>query len=447
MGKIKKLIGYGIGDFGLNIYWKTLSLYLLYFYTTVIGLDPRIAGSIFFIGMCWDAISDPIMASLSERVNTRFGTYRPFLLFGSVFLALAFSLLFWKPPFDGTLLILTLVTICIIFRTAYTIVAIPYAALASRLTYDSVERSDYSGARMFFAFLSLLMVSMFFPELKDFFSTQSESETQGFMQVAFLGGIIASLALFTCFLNTKEIPLPTNTVQSEKVWAGIYKNVVNNKSLQILLFVILLNSAASICLGTTLVFFIEANASNFASESVVLTSYAIGTLIFIPIWTFIIHILGRKKVWVFLVIAHLLIGLHLYVFSSVILVGIPVQIILFGCLGGGFSVIFWAFIPDCVEFGQRDSGYRSEAGVFGSVMITQKLSGAFMVLIVGFVLESFGLSGKSGTDFIASAEKLTIFLALCPALLLALTIPPVLLLPLGRKAHSSLIEELQKAES
>lgn len=443
MEKVKRLVGYGIGDFGLNIYWNTLSLYLLYFYTTVIGLDPRIAGSIFFIGMCWDAISDPIVASLSERVNSRFGTYRPFLLFGNVFLALAFGLLFWKPPFDGTMLTLTLVTICVIFRTSYTIVAIPYAALASRLTYDSVERSDYSGARMFFAFLSLLMVSMFFPKLKDTFATQSGSEIQGFMQVAFLGGIVATLALFTCFLNTKEMPLPTNTVQSEKVWAGIYKNITSNKSLQILLLVIILNSTASICLGTTLIFFIEANADSFASESVVLTSYAIVTLIFIPIWTFFIHVVGRKIIWVFLVIAQLVIGLHLYLFSSIVFAGIPVQIIMFGCLGGGFSVIFWAFIPDCVEFGQRDSGYRSEAGVFGSVMITQKLSGAFMVLIVGFVLESFGVSGKSGTDFVANSEKLTIFLALCPALLLALTIPPVILLPLGRKAHSSLVKELQ----
>ena len=136
--KFKKLFGYGIGDFGLNIYWKTISIYLIYWYTTIAGLDPRIAGLLFFIAMCWDAISDPVMATLSERMHTRYGTYRPFLLFGSTFLALSFVLLFWVPPFQGITLVITLIIVSIIFRTCYTIVAIPYSALTTRITYKLI---------------------------------------------------------------------------------------------------------------------------------------------------------------------------------------------------------------------------------------------------------------------------------------------------------------------
>jgi len=172
------LFGYGIGDFGLNIYWQSASLFLVYWYTKVAGLDPRIAGFIFFLGMAWDAISDPIVASLAERVTTKMGTYRPFLLFGSTITAMAFILLFWVPEIEGISKIIFLICTCLIFRTSYTIVAIPYAAMASRITYDSTERAEYSGARMFFAFLALFFISMWLWPSIDYFHTKTGSEAQ-----------------------------------------------------------------------------------------------------------------------------------------------------------------------------------------------------------------------------------------------------------------------------
>jgi len=150
--------------------------------------------------MTWDALSDPIMASLSERINTRFGTYRPFLLYGCVFLGLAFIGLFWVPPFEGSLLIATLIITGLIFRTSYTIVAIPYATMASRLSYDSIERADFSGARMFCAFLGLLIVSMFLPPLVDQFTLITGSEKQAFQYVAALGSTLATLAIYTNYI-------------------------------------------------------------------------------------------------------------------------------------------------------------------------------------------------------------------------------------------------------
>ena len=441
MIKLKKLFGYGIGDFGLNIYWKTLSLYLVYWYTTVVGLNPAIAGILFFIGMTWDALSDPVMASLSERINSRFGTYRPFLLYGCGFLGAAFALLFWAPPFQGMALIITLIINCIIFRTAYTVVAIPYATMASRLSYDSIERADFSGARMFFAFLGLLLVSMFLPQLVEKFTAITGSEAKAFQLAAVLGSIVATLAILTCFFLTKERPLPEYTIQHDNVWAGMYKNVVSNRALQVLLIVILFNTAASTCLALSLVFFIDANQAILASKEVVLTTYAIATLFLVPFWTFIIHSIGRKKVWLLVTAIHVLTAIHFFTFSTYAFFGIPVQIIIFGACSGAYAVIFWAFIPDCVEFGQIKSGYRSEAAVFGSVMVAQKLSGGLMGLLVGFMLSSIGISEQ--TNFLANSEKITLFLAICPTFFLALTVIPILLLPLGRVEHSEILSQLE----
>ena len=240
--KSSRLFGYGIGDFGLNIYWQTVGIFLLFWYTDVAGIDPRWAGLIFFIGMAWDAISDPIVASLAERVTTRLGTYRPFLLFLAPITALSFALLFWVPPFEGMLQIYTLILTCLIFRTSYTIIAIPYSAMASRITYDSTERAEYSGARMFFGFFALVVVSMFLAPFVEHFETQLGSEQKAWQVTAALGGLVATVAIWLCFFLTKEKPLPPKTVQSQRIWKGIKENIKSNRALRVLLALIVLNN-------------------------------------------------------------------------------------------------------------------------------------------------------------------------------------------------------------
>ncbi len=445
MTNIRKLAGYGIGDFGLNIYWQTVSLFLVFWYTTVVGIDPKLAGSIFFIGMAWDAISDPIMASLAERVKTPFGTYRPFLLFGSVFTAGAFTLLFWVPPFTGWPQVLMLVLTCLIFRTTYTIVAIPYSAMASRITYDSLERADYSGARMFFAFIGLLVVSWFLWPMIELFTRITGSEQTAFQYAAAAGGTVAVLALWMCFALTEEQSLPIKTIQSEKIWQGIVHNVKSNRALRVLLLIILLKSASGTCLGITLIFYIEANQVYLAPKEFLYTAFAVATVIFIPIWTIAIRKWGRKKIWIISAIIYILAAIHMMFNPVLTIAGIPVHITLFSVCSAAHVVIFWALIPDAVEYGQIHSGYRSEAGVFGSVLITQKLSSGIMGLVVGFVLSAFGFS-KDAVMPQELGNDLKLFIAFCPALLLALSIIPILLLPMGRDSHKKIITQLKNED-
>ena len=111
-------------------------------------------------------------------------------------------------------------------------------------------------------------------------------------------------------------------------------------------------------------------------------------------------------------------------------------------LMGAHAIIFWALIPDCVEFGQLDSGYRSEAGVYGSVLITQKMSGGLMVLMFGFILSFMGVSKETPVTS-EQADSLSLFIALCPAILVVLTIIPIMLMPMNRQRHDQLIGELK----
>lgn len=442
MTKIGKLVGYGLGDYGLNIYWNMISFYLLYWYTAIIGVEPQIAGFIYMLGMFWDAISDPIMAAISERFDSRHGSYRPFILYGSGVLAICFILLFWIPPFEGLSLIAALIIINLLFRTAYTIVAIPYSMLSSRLTYNSVERSEYSGVRMFFAFAGLLSVSMFLPPLLDTFTDMTGSSRLAFKWVATTGGVIATLALLSCFCLTKEQPLPKLTRQSKKIWRGIMTNIRANRALRLLLFMIIFNTGATTALNVSMVFLIDANQPEFASKSIVLTAYAIAIMSFVPVWTVLIRKFSRKIIWITSASLTTLTGLHMLTFGPWLIMAIPIQIVIFGICVGAFSVLIWAFIPDCVEYGESTSGYRSEAAVFGSALITQKVSGGVMGFIIGIMLQRIGFGNYDGPQNKDVGESLIVFISIFPALFLCLTIIPVLFMPLQRKAHADIVDKL-----
>lgn len=441
--KLRRLFGYGVGDFGLNIYWQTVSMFLVYWYTQVAGLDPRIAGLLFFTGMVWDALSDPVVASLAERVNTKMGTYRPFLLFGSTITAVSFTLLFWLPPIEGGLKIAFLICAALIFRTSYTLVAIPYTAMGARITYDSCERAEYSGARMFFAFLALFVVSMWLWPSVEYFSQSTGSEEQAFQITAAIGGAVATVAILLCFLMTHEKPLPPQSIQTKNIWTGIWMSIRHNRALRYFIPIIFLNTAAGSTLGIILIFYIEANAEKFASKEILFTSFAVSMLAMVPIWTWIIKVWGRKKVWTLVSVFYLCVALHLLFGPDVIALGVPVHILLFMSLGGAHAIIFWALVPDCVEFGQYESGVRSEAGTYGVVLITQKITGGLSGLIVGFVLASFGFS-ENLIPSQSLAEKLKIFIAIIPTLMIVISIIPVVLLKMNRGTHKEIIGALNK---
>ncbi|MEM9572835.1 MAG: glycoside-pentoside-hexuronide (GPH):cation symporter [Pseudomonadota bacterium] len=447
MPKLRRLAGYGIGDFGLNIYWNTLSLYLIYWYTTVVGLKPEVAGTIYLIGMLWDAVSDPVVASLSERVRTKHGTYRPFLLYGSFALGIGFVALFWIPPFQGMTLLFVLVATGILFRTSYTLVAIPYSAMSARITFSSLERTELSGVRMFFAFAGLLAVSNLLPPLARHFSGQDQYTASGFQLAITVGAIVATLSLLACFLGTSEKPLPAGTQKTPLRLGDLVNALLKNRALVLLLCVIFLQSGATASIMISMVFLIEANQPVFANKEVILTGFAIASMCGVPFWTIFIRLFHKKLAWSAASFGVAAIGFHLWAFGPLVIHGTPLQIILLGFIMGAFAVLLWSFIPDAVEYGQITTGGRSEGVVFGSALVVQKMSGGLMGFVVGVMLSAIGYDSSMELQSAEAAQGLVAFMAICPATLLLISSCVIWFFPLDRKIHADIIEKLGGAEA
>ena len=443
--KLKRLAGYGVGDFGLNIYWHSLSLILVFWYAEVVGLDPKLGGWIYALGLLWDAISDPLVASYAAANRSKHGVYRPFILFGSFGLGASFCLLFWAPPLEGWLLFAALLGAAIIFRTSYTIVAVPYSALSARLTFSSIERAELSGVRMFFAFCGMLCVTSFFFPLSRLLEAQGSTQAEGFFLTAMLGAIAATIALTACFFLTREKP-PLGGDDLPTGWSlrSFLEAFSHNDSLRLLLLVLLLNSAAGGSISIPMAFYIEANAGAFANKEVILSAYAFATLASVPVWTLIARSFGKKKCWYIGTLVAAIAGVWLYALGPYLIKGVPVQLILYGFAGSAFAIVIWALIPDTVEYGQYNYGRRDEGAVFGASLFAQKASGAATGLAVGYLLSGIGYEPDREVQSTQTASAIGDYIAIAPVVLLVAASITLFVMPLSRDLHARIVDELSQ---
>jgi GPH family glycoside/pentoside/hexuronide:cation symporter len=151
---------FGLGDWGTSAAATARNVFWFVFLTNIVGLSAGLAGGVWLVGRLWDAVNDPLVGSLSDRLHSRWGRRRPFLLFGSIPFALAFFLMFVVPPFESrTALVIYYSVVFLLYDTLYTIVNVPYLALVPELTDEYDERSSLTGWRTGFSFLAQLVTA------------------------------------------------------------------------------------------------------------------------------------------------------------------------------------------------------------------------------------------------------------------------------------------------
>ncbi len=198
----RQRIGYGIGDFGFNLVWQTVGLYLMFFYTDVVGLEAFQVAPLFLVVGVINGFADIAMGFIIDRTSSRWGKARPYLLWGAVPFAVFSILAFYMPGLgmEGKL-IYAYVTF-LSFSIAYTFVNIPQTAILVMLTSDPQERTILSSSRMFFSFLGAAVVSAFTLPLVEAFGNGSMAK--GFFDTVLAFSIAGMLIILFTFFNVKE---------------------------------------------------------------------------------------------------------------------------------------------------------------------------------------------------------------------------------------------------
>ena len=166
---VKEKIGYGLGDTASNFVFHIVNAFLITYFTDVMGLDPLAVGTLYLVARIWDAISDPLMGGLADRTKTRFGRYRPYLLWIAIPYGLIGYLTFLGPDLDPTGKLIFAYVTYIALMTVYTAINVPYSAMMGTITSDPEERTSLSKFRFAGAFSAQVIIGLaLFPMLYKF---------------------------------------------------------------------------------------------------------------------------------------------------------------------------------------------------------------------------------------------------------------------------------------
>lgn len=436
-------LGFGAGDFAINIYWQGVSLFLLFFYTDMLGISPAVAGLLYLIAMVWDGISDPVMGALANHARSRWGRYRPFLLFGSVPLAVSFALLFFKPDLGPTAMVVYALIVGLLFRTCYTVVSIPYSSLSARITNDSLERSQIAGFRMVFAAAGGLTVSFFGLTAIQNFSTADPAA--GFTYAAVLGGIAATAILALCFTLVKEPPLEAETgEQFGENLRAVVRAVRHNTPFWLVFFSILIISVSTTMLGKNILYYFKYDLEMEAEARWALLVLAGSWILFVPFWVVVTKWTSKRHVWL---IGAALSSAALFVFylndtRDLQLILLNLVFVSFGT--ACFGVTFWSMVPDTVEYGQWRTGVRSESFVFGFVSLAQKVALGIGAGLLGLLLGAVGFEANVAQSD-ATLDGIKAIMTLIPMIGILLSAVLIYFYPIDQAMHAQLVAEIEGA--
>ena len=440
---LKTRVGYGIGDIAICLYWSGVGLYLLYFYTDVVGISPSLAGLIYGIGMFWDAITDPFMGYVAERTRTKWGVYRPYLLFGNIPLALSFVLLFWAPPFEGTLLFLFLLFANILHRTCFTLVSVPFSSLTPRITSDSQERTNLTGFRMLGAQTGTnLMALAAFPII---FWVGGNDESLGFVVLASIAGITALIIHAITFLTVKE---PSNDQGIERVGGSLSEAagaIRKNGPFWLVFSATLIVGITTIFFGNNLIYYTKYALNLHEHQGTILFTSGIVAFLSIPFWWIISNKIGKKLTWL-LSSSITLVAMSLFYFYEINTLNELLFLVAFIGFGSGAGgILFWSMLPDTIEYGEVHTGVRSESSLYGFMTFAQKGSIAFAIIILGMVLDFIGFQANEVQSDLTISNMKTIMI-LIPCIGIATSLIIIYFYPIDAKMHKQLLEKLQEEQ-
>lgn len=427
-------LGFGAGDFGFNLFFTTASLYLLFYYTDVLGLSPSTAGWVFAVALMWDALFDPAMGYVASRTRTRWGSYRPYLLFGGVPLALSWALLFFPVDLEGTALTIFAACTHMLFRTLYAVVSMPYLALSAAMTDDSQERGMLASLRMMAAASCGILSALFTLQLVEVFG----GGRIGFFWVACLYGSLAAVIFVITFATVREVERPV--AEKMPTLADMRRMLAGNRAFWIVCGAMLLGGIGGTTINKVIPYYFKYTLVREDLIGPALGASAAAILISMPIWTYVMKRTSKRVMW----LSGTSIGLVAYVAfwfapadPKII---IPIMMLL-GMGGGAGYLGFWAMMPDTVEYGEWRSGIRSEGAIFGFVSLIQKSALGLAAAALGEVLEAIGYVANQAQT-LETLAGLKIIMLFVPACFAAAAAATIFFYPITPRLHERMVRAI-----
>ena len=432
---------YGSGDLGFSLVGTIIGAYFLFFLTDVVGIKPAIAGIAILIGRTWDYLNDPLIGHLSDRTRSKWGRRRPFLLFGALPFALAFTLMWYRPPFESQVaLAVYYAAAYVLFDAAATFVYMPYFALTPELTEDYDERTSLTSYRMFFSLLGgllaftipLMIVGSFTPANAD--------------KVLLMGAIFglgSALPLLLVFFNTKE--RDEFVAQEKPKFLDSIKAALKNKPFIFGAVIYLLTWVCMDILQTILLFFIKYVLKLEGMSDIIMALIFVTAIIALPFWEYASRKLNKRMAYVYGVVFWAVAQILLITVGP--LVPMPVLVILCIMAGIGVSaahVLPWAILPDAIEWDEYKTGERHEGMFYSLVTLMGKIASSIAIPLTAIMLDVTGYIPNAVQQPASALLGIRLLIGPLPAVFLTISIIFALKYPLERVQFSNIVKELEE---
>lgn len=394
---------YGSGDWGIASIGMMRSIFYAIYLTDVVGIEPRLASLGALVGIVWDAINDPIIGILSDRVKSRLGRRRPFLLWFAFPFGLSFVMLWSAPNWESQVGLLIYVTLAFMLSdTLTTLVTVPFLSLTPELTQDYDERTSLSSFRTVFQLLSAMTVVIAAPMIVDAVILGGGSQQQGFMTAGAVFGAIGALPLFFIGLFVRE-RFGTNPEQETLSFRESLQLAWKNVPFRYAVGIYMFNWSAVDMVAITFPFFllywvargdlllsVDFLGLNLALESAFFGVMMLVCVLFVPFWLKFAKRYNKIKAYIAGMTAWIVVQGLIFTIQP----GEVGYLLFLAALAGiGVSAAYIlpdSILPDVIEWDELRTRRRQEGIYYGIRTLIRKLTG---VLVIFVTLQILGWSG------------------------------------------------------
>ncbi len=449
----KEKVGYGLGDAASSMFWKMFSMYLLIFYTDIFGISAAAAGTMFLITRIWDSCFDPVVGILADRTSSRFGKFRPYLLWVAIPFGVIAIFTFYTPSLlSGGKLIYAYITYSLMMMI-YSLINVPYASLLGVISDKSTERTSLSSYRMVFAFAgSLLALGLIEPLLK-FFSGKSHPQSAWLYSVIVLA-VIAVFFFYLCFSWTKERVKPVKAVNNnlKEDIGDLFKNrpwwILLGAGISALIFNSIRDGGAAFYFK----YYISQNSSNILGWAGLDSSFSLTTvylvlgqaanIIGVIMAAPLSDKIGKKKTFVSVMVLATLLSIGFYFFDRNHVAWIMIFQILISICAGCIFPLLWSMYADIADYSEWKTGRRATGLIFSSSSMSQKFGWTIGGATTGWLLGYFGFKANVAQSDSAQ-EGIRLMLSFLPAIGTVLSVLFIFFYPLSEKKMSRISDELR----
>lgn len=379
---LKEKIGYSLGDTASHFVWDMVGFWLLFFYTDVYGISAAAAGTIMLVARFWDMAIDPVIGIVSDRTNTRWGKFRPYILFGAIPYAILAILTFTTPNFGEAGKIVYAGATYVLLMTAYAFINLPYSALGAVMTDDTYERAGLNTYRFIAGFTGQFVVTGLALTLAEFFG--GGDKAQGFQYTVFLFAGLSLIFFFITFKTTKERVQPPKA-QENSLKEDI-KNLFQNKAWIILALVGIISFIMFAMQNAAIAYYFK---YYLGRENNVQLFNVIGTvalIVALPLSKPLAKRFGNKNVFIGSSLISGVFFILIYIAGINDLTTIYVFNIIAKMAYAPAVPLLWTMIADSADYGEWTTGRRATGLYFSAAVFAQKAGWGIGAAIAGWIL-------------------------------------------------------------